>query len=242
MPESHVLQEYRALETRVLDAMIPTLGDDDFSRLALDVFEFQCRWNPVYRAFAAARPQPNHWREIPAVPQAAFKRAVLSCVPANEAGSRFRTSGTTGESRGEHHFANLDLYDASIVRGWDRLELPRLPLWILARKGADAADSSLSHMFDLLARERGRNDARWFLHPDGSLDLEAFGGFAPPEEPVAFLGTALGFLNLFERMGSARIALPPGSFALETGGYKGSGRMLAKRDLYEMFERYLGLP
>jgi hypothetical protein len=29
---------------------------------------------------------------------------------------------------------------------------------------------------------------------------------------------------------------------METGGYKGSGRELAKQDLYRMFEDYLGLP
>jgi len=29
---------------------------------------------------------------------------------------------------------------------------------------------------------------------------------------------------------------------METGGYKGSGRELAKRDLYQMFEQFLGLP
>jgi hypothetical protein len=40
---------------------------------------------------------------------------------------------------------------------------------------------------------------------------------------------------------SRRLALPAGSFALETGGYKGSGRELAKVDLYEMFESFLGL-
>ena len=35
--------------------------------------------------------------------------------------------------------------------------------------------------------------------------------------------------------------VPRGSYALETGGYKGSGRELGKHDLYEMFQAFLGL-
>ena len=58
-------------------------------------------------------------------------------------------------------------------------------------------------------------------------------------QPVALFGTALAFLNLFET--TTTRALPPGSFAMETGGYKGSGRDLSKADLYSHFERHLGL-
>jgi hypothetical protein len=242
MSELQAIQEYRALEARILDAMVPTLSDESFSRIALAVFEFQCRWNEPYRAFAASAPAPRSWREIPAVPQAAFKRSRLSCVPFDRAGTIFRTSGTTGESRGEHIFFDTQLYDAAIVRGWDWFGLQSLPLRIVARRREDAPDSSLSHMFGVLARERSAARAQWFVGRDGDLDVEGFQRSVAEDQPVGVLGTALGFLNLFERLDEKRVTLPHGSFALETGGYKGSGRDLAKGHLYRLFGDYLGLP
>jgi hypothetical protein len=206
------------------------------------VFEFQCRWNAAYRAFATTAPAPQSWREIPSVPQAAFKRSRLSCVPPDLAGIIFRTSGTTGETRGEHLFLDPRLYEAAIVRGWDWLGLRSLPLRIVARRSEDAPDSSLSHMLGVLARERSAGGARWFVDRDGELDVDGFQRSVNDGQPVGVLGTALGFLNLFERLGEKRIPLPHGSFVMETGGYKGSGRELAKRDLYQMFDDYLGLP
>lgn len=242
MSEIRAVQEYRDLESRLLDAMNPVLSEAAFSELALEIFAFQCRWNEAYRAFAASSPSPQNWREIPAVPQAAFKRSRLSCVPTDLVKTVFRTSGTTGETRGEHFFLNTHLYEAAIVWGWDWLGVPRLPLRIVARRGEDVPDSSLSHMFSVLSRERGNGSAEWFIDREGSLDVEGFRRSVQNAEPVAVLGTALGFLNLFEQLGTERIALPEGSFAMETGGYKGSGRELAKADLYEMFDQFLGLP
>jgi hypothetical protein len=166
----------------------------------------------------------------------------MSCVPIEAVQTVFRSSGTTGETRGEHHFFDTRLYDATIVRGWDWLGVERLPLRVIARRAEDAPDSSLSHMFAVVARERVKRDAQWFVNRDGSLHIDGFQRSVENGEPVGVLGTALGFLNLFERLGKRRIALPRGSFVMETGGYKGSGRELAKRELYEMFDQFLGVP
>jgi acyl-coenzyme A synthetase/AMP-(fatty) acid ligase len=242
MPETRAIQEYRALEARVLDAMTPVLTNVEFSEISLEVFAFQCRWNAAYRTFAANVPAPQSWQEIPAVPQAAFKRSKMSCVPVEAGQTVFRTSGTTGETRGEHHFLDTHLYDAAIVRGWDWLGVERLPVRVIARRPKETPDSSLSHMFSVIARERAKGETQWLVARDGSLDVARFQRSVEKGEPVGVLGTALGFLNLFERLGERRIALPRGSFVMETGGYKGSGRELAKRELYGMFEQLLGVP
>jgi hypothetical protein len=243
MSEPDVIQEYRALEVRILDAMTPALTDTEFSQVALEVFAYQCRWNGTCRAFAKNSPPPGNWREIPALPQAAFKRSTLSCVPPGAVKTVFRTSGTTGETRGEHHFFDTHLYDAAIVRGWRLLGLEQLPFRVIGRPVKDAPDSSLSHMFDAIIRESHHlADAYYFIDRDGLLHAAEFLRSVDIGKPVGMLGTALGFLNLFERLGARRITLPRGSFVVETGGYKGSGRDLTKRELYEMFAEFLGVP
>jgi hypothetical protein len=184
MSELPVIQEYRALEARILDAMDTAISDDSFSGIALAVFQFQCRWNETYRAFARSAPAPRSWREIPAVPQAAFKRSRLSCVPLDLAVTLFRTSGTTGETRGEHLFLDTRLCDAAIVRGWDWLAPRSLPLRIIARPSEDAPDSSLSHMLGVLARERSAGRTQWFVDRDGKLDIDGFQESIADGQPV----------------------------------------------------------
>src|SRR6187401_2642771 len=110
---SDVLAEYRTLESRLLAAFRAWTDDAEFEDLALAVHAFQRRWNGPYSAYADRTGAPKSWLEIPAVPQTAFKRASLSCVPRELIGKTFRTSGTTGESRGEHHFLDLRLYEAA---------------------------------------------------------------------------------------------------------------------------------
>lgn len=77
-----------------------------------------------------------------------------------------------------------------------------------------------------------------FIAPGGVLDLNRLRNLSGP---VCLLGTALGFLHLVEALGSERIVLPAGSTAMETGGYKGSGRVIARSELYAMLGEKLGL-
>jgi hypothetical protein len=230
---SDVLNHYDQLESRLLDALRADLAEAEFTALALAVHEFQRRWNEPYARFCATRPAPQTWREIPAVPLSAFKRYRLSCVPQQQITRTFRTSGTTGETRGEHHFRDAQIYEASVLAAWRRLGLPRLRQVILAPSPADAPDSSLSHMLATLASESDEPQAWCFgkdAKPADALDRD---------ERVALLGTALAFLHLFETSTPRRLV--PGSFAMETGGYKGSGRELPKAELYARFEWHFGL-
>ena len=233
--------EYAALETRVLAALRTDLSEAEFNALALDVHAFQRRWNEPYGKFCATRPEPESWREVPAVPQSTFKRHRLSVASSDAIAKTFRTSGTTGEGFGEHHFVNTRLYEAAVVAGWQRLDLPR-DAWpmILAPSPAEAPHSSLAHMFGTLA-----GDGLFLLEADGSLDIGRFMAATrtrfDAKRPIALLGTALAFLNVFERLGPLRPQRRPKSFAMETGGYKGSGRDVPKAELYAMFGQYLDL-
>jgi len=229
-----ILDEYHALEARVF-VSLHDFTDEKFDALALDIHAFQRRHNEPFARWCGTLPEPKTWREIPAVPQAMFKRFRLSCFPAKLTPVTFRTSGTTGETRGEHHLADAALYEASILAGWQRLRLPRLPALFLAQTPDEAPDSSLTHMFGVLAGGATRR-ATFNIRADADAlrKLAARG-------PCAIFGTALAFLALFERMGDARVRLPRGSFAFETGGYKGSGRDIPKAELYVNFLTHLGL-
>jgi hypothetical protein len=177
---------------------------------------------------------PDNWRQIPCVPQEAFKHADLRSFPAEQTKKTFRTSGTTGEGYGQHHFRTLEVYETAVREGWRQAGMPDGPFLVIAPHPDEAPYSSLSHMLGVLAPREN------FIAPGGVIDLQRLQSV---EEPVCLLGTALGFLNLFERMNQSglSLALPAGSSAMETGGYKGSGRHVSRADLYSLFGDKLGI-
>ncbi len=207
-------------------------GTGDFSSLLLEAHAFQKQACAPYAAFCATLPAAKSWQEIPAIPLAAFKQTEIRCFPAGKTVTTFHTSGTTGEGFGRHHFPTLDLYQAAALGGWSHAGLPRKNILCLLPTPKAAPHSSLSHMAAWLAPEENFFLGEW----------ERLVQAAQSREPVTLFGTALAFLDFFEWVGPKRIALPPGSLALETGGYKGTQRHLTKPELHSLFAEKLGLP
>ena len=58
------------------------------------------------------------------------------------------------------------------------------------------------------------------------------------------LGTAFSFVHLLDYLAEQDLwfELPPGSRALETGGYKGRSRSLPKAELHALISQRLGIP
>ena len=242
----NVLPEYRALEERIRAALRADLDEAEFGALALDAHAFQKKWNAPYAKFCTTRPEARTWREIPAVPQSAFKSARLAVAPPELVTRIFRTSGTTGETRGEHHFIDTQLYDAAILAGWDTLVRKKAGAAILlAPADTVAPHSSLAHMLVRLARERTTGPIFPVMDELGKLEPERFRAAMAAcfhlRHPVALLGTALAFLHLSEQFGDVCFDRRRGTFALETGGYKGSGREVPKAELYGRIGAMFGL-
>ena len=232
------------LESRLLGVIqsAAPLSSTEFGAIALEIYQFQRAHNPVYDRYCQMVNSPldlEDWKAIPAVPQSAFKHSPLRAFPEALTSTTFRTSGTTGEGFGEHHFRSTRLYDAAILQGWDYFRLPTLRQVILTPTPAQAPYSSLSHMMGCLKERAPRGSQHFCIRSDGSLDLDQFKEALHGDQPLLLLGTALAFLHLFER--GEFFKLPAGSHAFETGGYKGERRVLTKAELYRLFHDHLGL-
>ncbi|MBW2384481.1 MAG: long-chain fatty acid--CoA ligase [Deltaproteobacteria bacterium] len=252
--------ERSALEARILEF----IGEPDwrrdearFDRLARHLFALQYARCDAYARFARARGVTpggvGTWREIPAVPTGAFKEMPLCCFPRAETCKTFRTSGTSGQRRGELHLDTLALYEASLLPTLDHLLFPDLApaqprlIRVLAPPADEAPDSSLSHMFEVLVRERGAPGSGFDVKED-RLDVSALVAAirmaAKRREPVALCGTAFAFVHLLDDLAAshAKLECPPGSRIMETGGFKGSGREMPREALHAALSQRLGIP
>jgi hypothetical protein len=229
--------------------------DDAFERHAFELFAYQFERNEAYRRFAAsrgvdlARP-PRTLLEIPAVPASAFKDATLATFDVRLAECEFHTSGTTAERSGRHYVERARVYDASLAAGFDAFMLPdgaRLRYLNVVPNPRFRKHSSLGYMMGQIGVLRGDGKAAYFLDGD---DVDAR-GFATAlqaaiadEQPVCIAGTAFGLVALLDALAEngTRFEAPPGSRVMETGGFKGRSRVVARDELYANLERALGIP
>jgi len=211
-------------------------GEGIFDDLLLELHGIQRVLCPPYGAFCATQPPPRTWKDIPALPLDAFRHAAIRCFPEGALVTTFRTSGTTGEGYGEHHFYRLELYHAAALGGWRAAGLPLENVLCLVPSPEEAPFSSLSRMAGWLAPRENFFPGRWEAL---AAKIESP---AAKQTPLVLLGTALAFLDFFEWLGDRSLTLAPGSLAVETGGYKGTRRQLPKAALYAQFQNRLGLP
>lgn len=214
-----------------------------FEELAIRLYEVQRQKNRPYDLYCRALGVSNKvssWKEIPGLPQQAFKHSEIRSFPADQTQFEFRTSGTTGEGYGRHFLPSLELYKRAVLQGWNCARLPRYPIGLLMPSSIQNPYSSLAQMGAFLSDS---TEHEYFWKDPGRLEVEKLRSFISRQRgPVILFGTALAFLNILESSGRSPIALPEGSLVMETGGFKGSTRMIEKTELYRELSNYFSIP
>lgn len=236
---------------------------DNFDTLALQLFQAQFAHNAIYRVWCESLGRTpasvQHPNEIPSVPTSAFKEFDLSCLPVDSRTTVFHSSGTTLQKRSRHfHDAiSLTVYEASLKPWFARHLLgnhgelgSELRLISLTPDVHDAPHSSLAYMMKTVEQTffpgravfAGRVElGNW------ELDLErlipALDVAVRVAQPVCLAGTAFNFVHLLEHLEAEQrtVSLPPGSRVMETGGYKGRSRALARGELHRLICEKLGV-
>lgn len=244
------------------DSIVP--GAPTFNLLSLELFSLQFTWNPGYQGFCRGRgiksvEQIRDPGQIPAMPTTAFKQTRLSCLPPEAVIREFHSSGTTEHrpSCHAHSHQSLALYERSLTLGFQNGLIRQPPrndctLISLTPSSGIAPHSSLAHMCEVVRDQwgdshsgcLGHTDAQgaWLVDPDrfirsGSRAIEA-------NRPLGILGTAFNWVHLLDMLNERRVELqlPSGSWAMETGGYKGRSRVLSQPGLHAMISDRLGIP
>jgi hypothetical protein len=234
---------FSTLQDFIQRSPLDELNDEIFNNLALKVFYHQRAHNKNYRQYCESIgfKELTHWTEIPILTTELFKFVPLTCFNSDQATKIFHSSGSTSSDKSIHYLSSqeLELYELSLWRTFSNafnLNTEYKPsLFILTEKPSERENSSLIHMFKVVAEKLGYSENCFYYHNE-LLDWERlqmdFQHSVNKNTPCLIAGTAFSFVHLLDSP-FRKIQLPSGSMLMETGGYKGKSRELSKEELYD---------
>lgn len=213
------------LKKRVLN-----LETADFNDAALEIFELQYRFNPVYRQFVSNLSidisKIHSWKEIPCLPISFYKNHEI-LLEGLESVRTFESSGTTGQIRSKKYLPDLNLYEdisknifeAGFGAVSDYLHIALLPNYI------ENDASSLIYMVNSFMEIAGQESLFYGDKLDDfTSDLERLKKMG---KPIILWGVSFAMLQLCEK----EIDLS-GITVIETGGMKGRMKEITRQELH----------
>ncbi len=225
-------------------------SDALFDALALRLFSEQFERNAPYRQFCLLQKKTpdcvRRWDEIPPLPVTAFKVADIVCRPMARAARVFHSSGTTGQTPSRHALFDLELSQSAIASHFARHLIPegqRMRLAILTASPEEAPHASLAHMMETVRVAFGTSESRYYIERGRLQSERLVYDLAEATSPVCLLGTSFSFVHLIDfyaRHGFPCV-LPAGSRLMDTGGFKGKSREVAREWIYARAEALWGI-
>lgn len=216
-------------------------SENDFTKVAVDVFKYQFENNKTYRSFCDllnVHPSDiNLLAQIPFLPIQFFKsRKIVSSN--DEIQEIFTSSGTTGSITSQHFVTDIELYKESYVNGFahfygdikDYVVLALLPNY-LERNG-----SSLVFMVNDLIRKTNQSESGFYLHNLDELTQKLI-KLDKNGQKIILIGVSFALLDLIEKF---QFSLK-NTIIMETGGMKGRRKELVRAELHEVLKNGFGV-
>lgn len=209
-------------------------NDEDFNRVALEVFQYQFENIKVYQQYVSNlhidTTAIRHYTEIPFLPIQFFKTRNVSTLESDPI-ITFTSSGTTGMINSQHHVYDLEWYEMSFRKAFahfygnieDIAVLALLPSY-LEREG-----SSLIYMVDDLIQASQQPESNYFLYNHDELyatlqQLQIKG------TKTLLIGVTYALLDFVE---TYSIDFPQ-LIVMETGGMKGKRKEMIREELHQI--------
>lgn len=102
-----------------MEIKLEEINSENFEKKALEVFEFQRKYNPIYAAYCQSilKNAVSRLSDVPFLPISFFKTHKVSCLEDSNL-SYFESSGTSGQVNAKHYYKDLSLYHQSIELGF----------------------------------------------------------------------------------------------------------------------------
>jgi hypothetical protein len=207
------------------------LQSADFYTLAIELYKYQLANNAVYRSWAQLMPAFDGQRitSIPALPVSFFKTHKV-LTGHFEPAIIFESSGTTGMVNSRHYVKDLSIYETSFIKGFEHFYghitdwcvLALLPAY-LEREG-----SSLVYMANHLIKASGHPQSGFYLYNQTDL-ATVLASLEAAAQPTILIGVTFALLDFAANYPQTL----KHTLVLETGGMKGRGKELVRKELHE---------
>ena len=217
----------------LIDQIFDIQSNEDFEKVALEVYSFQKDNCTVYSEYLNAlnKPEPANVSEIPFLPISFFKSHKVISGDSQEQ-VLFKSSGTSSE-RSQHFVLDTELYKKSFIAIYkdqigdpkDQVILALLPNYL------EQGESSLVYMVDELIRQSESQLSGFFLENYSDLITNYNQSIASGKSVVIF-GVSYALLDLAELKPNLSKAT-----IIETGGMKGRRKELSKKELHAALKK-----
>ena len=230
------MHEFKSFSER-----LKNLRAEEFENLAMDIFRFQAKENPIYQKYIKARgidaSQVFHLDEIPFLPIRFFKDWDVFCGKVGDFEGFYSSSGTTGTITSKHFYWSESWYLEHALRIFESFYgcirdyhvLALLPAY-LERPG-----SSLVSMAKFFIEKSESKFSGFYLYNHDDL-LITLDKLKSDPRKVLLLGVTFALLDLAE---SGKKFNPMDNLiVMETGGMKGRRKEVIREEVHEILRNY----
>ena len=207
-------------------------SDQDFNNLAVEIFHYQYKYNPVYHDFVTALSvnpfSIRDFKHIPFLPVSFFKTQRIITGNYNPVRVSL-SSGTTGMTRSRHQVVDISIYTQSLLTGFEQFYgVPSgYKILGLVPGREENPDSSLGFMVNLLMEIAHPGEYYFFLHDFPSLYNEIV-SVKTDRRKIMLIGLTSALMDFSE-------LFPihfPDLVVMETGGMKGRRKEIIREELH----------
>ncbi|WP_205940791.1 LuxE/PaaK family acyltransferase [Pedobacter paludis] len=223
------------------EAIFSIENDEQFKKLALEIFKFQAEHCSVYKEYIHHLhiniEAVSAIEQIPFLPISFFKsHSILSNT--NPVEITFSSSGTTGMTQSSHHVTNIKLYEQSYLKAFNQFygNIEDYCFLALLPSYQQRAGSSLIYMVNDLIEKSKHPKSGYFLynHDELSQTLEEL---KSKNQKTVLIGVTYALLDFIEQY---EIDFP-NLIVMETGGMKGKRKEMVREELHEQLTNGFGI-
>lgn len=232
-----------------LREQVKEVDTSGFEALALDIFRFQARYNPVYQRYITCLGRnPDSVQnlfEIPFLPVSFFKKHQVVCGEVN-GGRYFESSGTTGLEVSRHLVKDLLLYEQLSVRLFESRygSLKNFHILALLPSYLERDSSSLVYMVQHFMSVSGSEFSGFFLNDFEALNRKILELLNLSDgKKVLLIGVTFALLDWAEGFSGANGSqfATDKLIVMETGGMKGRRKELLRMEVHHLLKGQLGI-
>lgn len=215
--------------------------EENFEALALEVFRFQAKNNPVYSDFLRAlKVEParvSKITEIPFLPVRFFKSNQIKTTQFTPQ-AIFESSGTSASVNSRHFVKDLLLYEESFTKGFELAYGPINQYCIIGLLPSylERGDSSLVYMVDKLVQLSEHPQSGFYLSEYEQLAV-VLQELEKRKQPALLIGVTFALLDFAEKHSFSL----QHTIVMETGGMKGRRQEMIRPEVHEILKKAFNL-